>query len=970
MKISSKFNHAVLVSISFVAFSSLAAPGGVSSPGLWLKSDDAGDISTAWKDHSDNNNPVEAVADSGEAPWELTAADSDHNFHPYTTGYSSNRLFLEADASFVVDEKSPTPLTILTVTRNESVLADDVTARITGLDNLNYGSSSPAREPGISLMGMDTENPGQLQISLESDDFFGISEYRYSNSIPLSQNLLSHSVIGGANNDQVTFGFNGIESLSVMDDPVITRGNVLSVGYGAVLMSEAFNGDIMEVIWYAEALTPEQLRKANTYLAIKYGIALEGDYVGSNDQVVWSAAESASFNHSVFGLARDDISGLHQKVSRSVDSSELILSIDADFSSDNGSISRVTEISGDQQYFIVGDNAAAVATQDTELETPYSLRLSREWLVQSTSYNQPVSLKFELPTLPANTRVYLVRKNSNSDFSDGSESLGEVDSSTGIIENIQLNDGDYFTLAITRDTDGDGVLDTEDAFPNDPTESVDTDSDGTGNNADTDDDNDTYTDDDEIASGSDPLDSGDTPLDNDGDSISDVTDTDDDNDGVSDIDEIAIGIDPFNADSDGDGVYDGREVGADASMPIDTNGDGIPDVKDEFNDSDLDGLTNFIESQIIGSNPNLRDSDGDDLRDNEELAVPLLGEDTNGNGIDDAIDASMISAPDTNGDGIVDFALRDTDGDGTPDLLDFDSDADGIDDVNEALADTDKDGIIDVLDPFIALGGGDSDADGIPDVVECCSDTDLDGQPDYTQLDSDRDGLSDRQEAGLIGNDDDVDGYDDFYDADINFDGIIDNSPDDNGDGIRDTWVVLDTDGDGFADYRDTDSDNDGISDFDETLSASDFNIDEDNDGIPAQADVASGVDGGMDGGDSDGDGLSDLFECAAGYPFCKDSDFNGTPNYMSTDSDGDGIDDSVECPSVNDCPDSDGDGIPDYIDNDSDKNQAPGTATGDNLTGESKSDHMTASTGIGALTWVWVLGMMMLLSYRRKTKG
>ena len=213
--------------------------------------------------------------------------------------------------------------------------------------------------------------------------------------------------------------------------------------------------------------------------------------------------------------------------------------------------------------------------------------------MQSTSFNQPVSLKFELPTLPANTRVYLVRKNSNSDFSDGSESLGEVDSSTGIIENIQLNDGDYFTLAITRDTDGDGVLDTEDAFPNDPTESVDTDSDGTGNNADTDDDNDTYTDDDEIASGSDPLDSGDTPLDNDGDSISDVTDTDDDNDGVSDIDEVAIGIDPFNADSDGDGVNDGREVGADASMPIDTNGDGIPDVKDEFNDSDLDGLTNF-----------------------------------------------------------------------------------------------------------------------------------------------------------------------------------------------------------------------------------------------------------------------------------------------------------------------------------------------------------------------------------------
>ena len=40
------------------------------------------------------------------------------------------------------------------------------------------------------------------------------------------------------------------------------------------------------------------------------------------------------------------------------------------------------------------------------------------------------------------------------------------------------------------DTDGDGVPDDEDAFPDDPNEQVDTDGDGTGDNADTDDDND------------------------------------------------------------------------------------------------------------------------------------------------------------------------------------------------------------------------------------------------------------------------------------------------------------------------------------------------------------------------------------------------------------------------------------------------------------------------------------------------
>jgi len=79
------------------------------------------------------------------------------------------------------------------------------------------------------------------------------------------------------------------------------------------------------------------------------------------------------------------------------------------------------------------------------------------------------------------------------------------------------------------DTDHDGVPDEDDAFPNDPTESVDTDSDGIGNNADTDDDNDGLTDTDEInVYGTDPL----------------MRDTD--GDGLSDGDEIANGLNPLD----------------------------------------------------------------------------------------------------------------------------------------------------------------------------------------------------------------------------------------------------------------------------------------------------------------------------------------------------------------------------------------------------------------------------------------
>lgn len=55
------------------------------------------------------------------------------------------------------------------------------------------------------------------------------------------------------------------------------------------------------------------------------------------------------------------------------------------------------------------------------------------------------------------------------------------------------------------DSDGDGVPDDQDAFPLDPTETIDTDGDGLGNNVDPDDDNDGISDTWEISNGSDPL---------------------------------------------------------------------------------------------------------------------------------------------------------------------------------------------------------------------------------------------------------------------------------------------------------------------------------------------------------------------------------------------------------------------------------------------------------------------------------
>ncbi len=88
-------------------------------------------------------------------------------------------------------------------------------------------------------------------------------------------------------------------------------------------------------------------------------------------------------------------------------------------------------------------------------------------------------------------------------------------------------DCDGIIDSLDPDIDGDGVPNEEDAFPRDKTESVDTDGDGIGNNADLDDDNDGYSDADEIAYGSDPLDPNSTPapVSNEGFKVSPLTGT-------------------------------------------------------------------------------------------------------------------------------------------------------------------------------------------------------------------------------------------------------------------------------------------------------------------------------------------------------------------------------------------------------------------------------------------------------------
>ena len=234
-------------------------------------------------------------------------------------------------------------------------------------------------------------------------------------------------------------------------------------------------------------------------------------------------------------------------------------------------------------------------------------------------------------------------------------------------------DGDGSGDTCDTDDDNDGYIDTQDFFPFDPNEWLDTDRDGIGNNADTDDDNDNYLDTDDAF----PLNPKEW-LDTDGDGIGNNEDQDDDNDGVedkndafpldesehTDTDKDGIGNNA-DEDDDGDGYSDLDEIACNSDplksykKPRDYDRDMIPNCIDP--DDDNDGCLN--EEDLFPLNEReCIDTDGDGIGDNADL-------DADNDGVFHPLDDFPLDpneSKDTDGDGIGDNADLDDNNDGFP----------------------------------------------------------------------------------------------------------------------------------------------------------------------------------------------------------------------------------------------------------------------------------------------------------------
>ena len=440
----------------------------------------------------------------------------------------------------------------------------------------------------------------------------------------------------------------------------------------------------------------------------------------------------------------------------------------------------------------------------------------------------------------------------NSDQADtDADGVGDVCDNAPNIPNADQRDTDADGIGnvIDTDDDNDGCPDSSDAFPLDPSECSDNDADGIGDNADPDDDNDSvldttdncpftpntnqsdidadgigdvcdndddndgYSDQDEIACGSDPLDASSKPLDTDSDGIPDCVDTDDDNDGYLDendafpldatewLDSDNDGIgNNTDTDDDGDGQLDTDEItcGSDpldaSSMSLDTDSDGIPDCVDT--DDDNDGILDTSDNCPLTSNADQKDTDSDGIGD-------VCDNDDDGDGVLDTNDAFPLDPTewtDTDADGIGNNADNDDDNDGFSDLDELVCDSDPLDRFNKP-ADQDNDLIPDCVDPDRDGDGYDNNQDVFPDNDREWEDFDKDGLGNNFDVDDDNDGCLDATDLFPLNpnecSDADNDGIGDNADPDDNNDGFDDDKLFVSGlltpgsSGLEDTWKVI-----------------------------------------------------------------------------------------------------------------------------------------------------------------------------------
>ena len=208
------------------------------------------------------------------------------------------------------------------------------------------------------------------------------------------------------------------------------------------------DGQINEVIAFATPLTASEKARVDSYLSVKWGTTLTGDYVNSTNNIIWN--NTVAYQNNMIGIGRDNLSTLYQKQSRSENPNQkLIIGAGSSLANTNAANANILT---EGQFLLTGDNGLKQT-----LTTPLSYtagsngvtnyRFESIWKVQNTNTVGTVTVAW--PKSISN--LYLVQ--SSDTVFDGIDTftpmLTEV-TINGVVyntANVTLTNGQFFTFA-------------------------------------------------------------------------------------------------------------------------------------------------------------------------------------------------------------------------------------------------------------------------------------------------------------------------------------------------------------------------------------------------------------------------------------------------------------------------------------------------------------------------------------------
>jgi len=228
---------------------------------------------------------------------------------------------------------------------------------------------------------------------------------------------------------------------------------------GALMVGKADAGAQLvgqqnEMIVFDYKLSDQEVNRVESYLAIKYGKTLSKEqnrnYLSSTGAVVWDGTANNSYYNNVFGIARDNISVMYQKQSRSVNANQKLI-IGAGNSLANTNAANTNTLT-EGQFLLTGDNGLMQS-----LTTPLSYtagsngitnyRFASIWKVQNTNTVGTVTVAW-----PKGVKnLYLVQ--SSNEIFDGTDTFTPMTTEVtvnGVVyntANVSLTNGQFFTFA-------------------------------------------------------------------------------------------------------------------------------------------------------------------------------------------------------------------------------------------------------------------------------------------------------------------------------------------------------------------------------------------------------------------------------------------------------------------------------------------------------------------------------------------